>query len=399
MTNKREHRSQESAPNESLDAQLSDEELAGRFREPGEDPLPSPDALAPWGEAGAPPIDTWAPDVLGEGYQVFTFEVDADQEGPAVASLVRRDLPSKRFFWQKAPSPKFALLYVHGRNDYFFQDEAAARLSDMGAAFYALDLRKYGRSLRPWQTIGYSTDLNEYQQELNRATEIIRAEHPGLPLVVLAHSMGGLISTLWAYHHQSKIDALMLNSAWLELQSLTGMRPALNAVISRLALVRPRATVVGMSKENIYHRSLTEGWAASGLELPASLHGHEDDPAVTGWFVHEEWKRPLSYPAPAAWMHAILEGHASIEKEVHLDCPVLSMTAVASGSDEQWSPELFETDVVLNADLVNERSADLSDNVTLARFPGRHDLMLSDPAVREDVYETIRRWLAYAKIT
>ena len=75
------------------------------------------------------------------------------------------------------------------------------------------------------------------------------------------------------------------------------------------------------------------------------------------------------------------------------------MTAVASGSDEQWSPELFETDVVLNADLVNERSADLSDNVTLARFPGRHDLMLSDPAVREDVYETIRRWLAYAKIT
>ncbi len=375
-------------------------ELAGQASEaPDGDALPSPDALAPWGDAGPPPTQTWAPDVLGPDYQVFTFEVDADEEGPAVASLVRRSLPQKRSFWRRAKKPRFALLYVHGRNDYFFQTEAAAKLTEMGAAFYALDLRKYGRSLRPWQTIGYSTDLGQYSQELNRASDIIRAEHPELPLVVLAHSMGGLITTLWVQNNQDKVDALILNSAWLELQSLTGLRPALNAVISRLALVRPRATIVGMSEDDIYHRSLTEGWAASGLELPASLRGHEDDPAVTGWSVFEEWKRPLSYPAPAAWMHAILEGHASIEKDVHLDCPVLSMTAVASGSDEQWSTELFETDVVLNADLVNERSARLSDSVTLARFKGRHDLFLSDPATREDVYGTIRDWLAYAKIT
>ena len=381
-------------------ATLTEDQLVAQFSEaatPSE--LPSPDALEPWGDAGAPQNELWVEDVLGAPYEVFTFEVADDEEGPVVASLVRRNSTEKRSFWKKPQQPKFALLYVHGRNDYFFQDEAATELTEMGAAFYALDLRKHGRSLRPWQTIGYTTDLHDYEEELNRAVDIVAAEHPGLPLVVFAHSMGGLISTLWANGHQDKLDALILNSAWLELQSLTGLRPALNAVIARLARVRPRATIVGMDKDNIYFRAMTEGWAGSGLPLPKSLVGNEDDPSVTGWKVYEAWKRPFSYPAPAAWMHAILEGHATVEKDVHLSVPVLSMTTTASGSDAEWSPDLFNTDVVLNADLVNERSAGLSNNVTLARFPGRHDLLLSDPATRTAVYRTNRAWLTYAGIT
>ena len=49
----------------------------------------------------------------------------------------------------------------------------------------------------------------------------------------------------------------------------------------------------------------------------------------------------------------------------------------------------------LDADLITERAADLSDSVTIARFPGKHDLLLSDPPVRADIYATIKRWLSY----
>ncbi|MEG8036484.1 hypothetical protein QP157_14580 [Sphingomonas sp. LR61] len=49
------------------------------------------------------------------------------------------------------------VLYVHGWSDYFFQREMAEHLEALGARFFALDLRKYGRSLLPHQTPGTST--------------------------------------------------------------------------------------------------------------------------------------------------------------------------------------------------------------------------------------------------
>lgn len=360
--------------------------------------LPSPDALAPWGPSGPPEPGEWAVDVLGEGYQVRILDLGEDEEGPVVAGLVRRALAAGFRARRLEKKRKFAVLYLHGRNDYFFQTELADRMFQMGGAFYALDLRKYGRALRPWQTIGYTDDLTVYDEEIGKAVSIIRNDHPGLPLVVMGHSTGGLIGTLWAWRHQSLVDGLILNSAWLELQSLTALRPALQKVLARLAQVRPRATVVGKSKNDVYHRAIVGGWAASGFELPLSLAGLDDDPAVKGWVVFEEWKQRGGYPAPAAWLQTVLEGHALVAGDVQLGIPVLSMASDRSGSEDEWVPEVFSSDVVLNADLLTERAAGLSRNVVIARFPGRHDLLLSDPAVREDVYTTIRRWLTYARL-
>lgn len=104
--------------------------------------IPERDVMAPWGEAG-PPGPQWRADILGEGYESRTIELLDDAEGPCVATLVRARPPA---------SARMTVLYLHGRNDYFFQTEMAQRLSDAGAAFYALDMRKYGRSLRPHQT-------------------------------------------------------------------------------------------------------------------------------------------------------------------------------------------------------------------------------------------------------
>ena len=60
-----------------------------------------------------------------------------------MATLVRRraDAPTRR-----------AVLYLHGFVDYFFQTHLAEFFTDRGFDFYALDLRKYGRSLLPHQT-------------------------------------------------------------------------------------------------------------------------------------------------------------------------------------------------------------------------------------------------------
>lgn len=356
--------------------------------------LPSPDALKPWGSIGLPKVGEWSPDVLGEPFQARTLPLEGDEEGRAVATLVRLKRDRKYRPWETRP--KFAMLYVHGRNDYFFQTEAAQRFSELGAAFYALDLRKYGRSLRPWQTIGFADDLGVYGEELDMAADLIGEEHPGLPLVIFAHSTGGLIVSLWAWKTNKKIAGIIFNSAWLELHSMTAMRPALERVVRGLAGLNPRATVLAESKVNTYSRSIAGGWGDSGFEVPEDVAAAPNDPAMVGWNIFFEWKQPYSYPAPAAWMGAVLEGHRLIQTKVFLDFPVLSLASTRAGSEDEWTADVFSSDIVLDPHLVSARAATLSNNVTITRLPGKHDLLLSDPTVREDLYRTVGDWVTYA---
>ncbi|EMH0102058.1 alpha/beta hydrolase, partial [Acinetobacter baumannii] len=93
----------------------------------------------------------YAPDILGAGYEQLTLNFPDDYEGKVVATLVRK----------KATQPtQKAVLYIHGFLDYFFQTEMAEQFNAHGYDFYALDLRKYGRSKLPHQIFYNVLDLN-----------------------------------------------------------------------------------------------------------------------------------------------------------------------------------------------------------------------------------------------
>src|ERR1700685_3227095 len=134
----------------------------------------------------------WKPDILGDGYTQTVFELgaDPDGEGQIEAVLVRREP-------RDGEVAQGAVLYVHGFTDYFFQTELADFFAQRGLAFYALDHRKSGRARRPGHTAHYASDLALYDDELERALAIIADAHPGLPVVLAAHSTGGLIAALW----------------------------------------------------------------------------------------------------------------------------------------------------------------------------------------------------------
>ncbi|WP_309140758.1 alpha/beta fold hydrolase [Micromonospora sp. M51] len=121
------------------------------------------------------------PDVLGPPYERQTIDLGADDEGPVVATLVRRraERPTGR-----------AVLYVHGFVDYFFQTHLADFFAERGWDFYALDLRKYGRSLLPGQTPNFCHDISDYFPELDAAAEIIRKDDGHETLLAMGHSTG-----------------------------------------------------------------------------------------------------------------------------------------------------------------------------------------------------------------
>ena len=128
-------------------------------------------------------MTTWSPDFL-VGYETTELPLPGAEPAPGepadvelVATLIRKAGPriSSR-----------AVLYLHGWNDYFFQTHVADYLTDLGYDFYAVELRRYGRSIRRGQLRGFIADLDDYAVELDAAADLIAADHDRL--LVMGHS-------------------------------------------------------------------------------------------------------------------------------------------------------------------------------------------------------------------
>ena len=178
-----------------------------------------------------PPDDAWQQDILGPGYQSLTIPLgpDPDGETDVVCTLVRYR-PDTGDGENSANRP--AVMWVHGMSDYFFHTGVAEFLHAHGFAFYALDLRKCGRSYREGQNWHYTTDLAHYFPDLTKATQLITSQHP--TMLPLAHSTGGLIVAVWLDHLRTSspdlhatIPAVIMNSPWLDMMYPEPLRSVL----------------------------------------------------------------------------------------------------------------------------------------------------------------------------
>ena len=70
-----------------------------------------------------------------------------------------------------------ALIYIHGFNDYFHNEEFVAKCHEQGIDVFGVELRKYGRSLLPHQTQFFCKDMREYYEELEIVVSHVREAH------------------------------------------------------------------------------------------------------------------------------------------------------------------------------------------------------------------------------
>ncbi|PJJ65006.1 alpha/beta hydrolase [Compostimonas suwonensis] len=323
----------------------------------------------------------WRPDVLGPGFEQLTLPLAPDDEGEVVATLVR--YVPRRFSGGLArglgivtgPAAGADVLYVHGWSDYFFQSHLAAFWHRMGARFFALDLRKYGRSLRANQTPGYVTDLAVYDEDLDAALAAMgRRAGSARPLVLMGHSTGGLTLSLWAARHPGAVAGLVLNSPWLEFQARQVGRQALAPLIGLQARVAPLAPLPTVDL-GFYTRSVSKEFDGS-------------------WEYNGQWRPVQGFPTHPAWLSAILAGHARVADGLGIDAPVLTMLSARSVLLPRWTPAMMSADIVLNVDDIAERTVRLGPTVSVVRLDGAlHDIMLSIEPVREEAYAQMTRWL------
>jgi alpha-beta hydrolase superfamily lysophospholipase len=305
--------------------------------------------------------------VLGPPYTVREIQLTPDDEGEVVATLVSRRA--------SAPSDR-AVLYVHGYVDYFFHDHVAQFWVDEGYDFYALDLRKYGRSIRPHQTPAYCADLAEFDEELDEAVRIIRDEDGHDVLVVMAHSMGGLVTSLWMNRKgaTSGVDALVLNSPWFAHNGPWW---------ERTELVGRSIEVIGARRKRM------------ALPMKMSIHqGHSLHRDYRGeWDYDLAWKPVGGFPALAAFGRAIRLAQSAVARGLNLPCPVLVACSTRSVRSATWTDEFLRADLLLNVDDIVARGARLGRLVTIVRVEGgMHDLSLSSKQPREQYFSEVRRW-------
>lgn len=316
----------------------------------------------------------WRPDILGDGYAqtVIGLGADPDGEGPVEAVLVRREpRPGD-------PAAVGAVLYVHGFTDYFFQTALADFFAARGLAFYALDLRKCGRARRPGQTAHYVANLARYDEELDLALDLVGGAHPGVPVVLAAHSTGGLIVPLWldrrrAAGRVSPVVGLVLNSPWFDLQGAPVLRGPVTQAVRALAKAQPKRVFKAMP--GVYGRTIH----VSG----------------TGEWDFDLALKPLEgFPVTLGWLNAIRRGHARLHRGLDVGVPSLVLRSSVSDFSGRYTDLSDNADLVLDVTQIARWAGCLGDETTVMPIEGaRHDVFLSRPAARAHAYAALSGWL------
>jgi alpha-beta hydrolase superfamily lysophospholipase len=160
------------------------------------------------------------------------------------------------------PDPARIVVIAHGYGEHIGRySHVAEALVQRGAAVYGPDHLGHGHSDGEPALVA---DFERVVDDLQRVVKLAREQHPGLPLVLIGHSMGGLIATRYAQRHAEELAGLVLSGP------AVGLAPVIAGWLAEPELPSDPIDVAVLS------RDATVGQA------------YANDPLV--W--HGGWKRP-----------------------------------------------------------------------------------------------------------
>lgn len=304
-------------------------------------------------------------DILGGSFEQRVIALKDDYEGKVISVLVRHKPES---YTNKA------VLYIHGFNDYFFQKELAYQFNDRGISFYALDLRKYGRSYLPHQKFNDIRDLRSYYEEILKAIDIIKEERC-TDISLMGHSTGGLIITLFAkdYSGSDLFQNVILNSPFYDF-NLPFLLKRMIPIVSDFGKISPSTKIKG---------GFTEEY---GKSVHRNYNGE--------WDYNLGWKPNVAPKVNLGWIRAIYQGQKELRKPFFIQQPVLVLHSSQSITNLNDKDQLQTTDIILHVADIDKIARNIRGNVQIKSIEGGlHDLILSKKDVRDKVYSIIFDWL------
>lgn len=305
---------------------------------------------------------SWHPDIL-EGYEARYVNQGDAFDGPCRSTIVRKLNPRKT---------RKAFLYIHGFNDYFFQKEMGERFVDSGFNFYAVDLRRYGRSWEPWQYPFNVRKQTEYFNDIDSALVQIRRDG-NTDITLGGHSTGGLTVAYFAAMKGARcgVNRVVTDSPFLEWNFSAPMRNIAAPMIEGLSKITPNAKV---------KQGHCDGYAYSLLK---EYDGE--------WTYNTDWKMIYSPPVTFSWVGAINHAQSELMKKAdHITVPILVMHSSRKIDGCNYTPEFKTGDAVLDPAMLQKRGMKLGKIREVCTIDsGIHDLILSERPHREAAYDSI----------
>ena len=106
------------------------------------------------------------------------------------------------------PTPRRTIAIVHGFAEHSGRyDHVGAWFSTRDCAVHAFDQRGHGRSDGER---GYVESFTRFLDDLEAFLDVVRREHPEVPLFLLGHSMGGLVTTALLAERKPDLDGAIV---------------------------------------------------------------------------------------------------------------------------------------------------------------------------------------------
>jgi acylglycerol lipase len=146
--------------------------------------------------------------------------------------------------WKASGTSKGIVVIVPGFNSHSgYYGWVAEQLTEKGLGVYAIDLRGRGKS--DGERF-YVQKFADYVNDVAALISQVKSRKPGLPLFLLGHSAGGVVSCLYALEHPSELSGLICESFAYQLPA-----PGFAlAVLQGLSHVAPHAHVLRLKNED-----------------------------------------------------------------------------------------------------------------------------------------------------
>ncbi len=145
--------------------------------------------------------------------------------------------------WQPAGKARGVVAICHGVNSHSgYYAWAAEQLAAGGLAVYALDLHGRGRS--DGERF-YLESIDDYVYDVDALVTLATSREPGLPVFLLGHSAGGVVSCIYTLEHQAKLAGLICESFAFQVAAPDFAL----AVVKGLSHLAPHAQVLHLKNE------------------------------------------------------------------------------------------------------------------------------------------------------
>jgi acylglycerol lipase len=172
--------------------------------------------------------------------------------------------------WQPEAAPRAVVVICHGVNSHGGQYLwAGEQLAAAGLAVFALDLRGRGKSDGERYHVD---DVQDYVSDVAATIALAKSRHPGLPVFLLGHSAGGVVSSTYVLDHQSELAGFICESFAFQVPA-----PGFAlAAIKGLSHIAPHLPVLKLKNEDF---SRDPKWVEALNHDP--LTANEVQPAIT----------------------------------------------------------------------------------------------------------------------